>query len=180
MKAPPLLTTARLALSAPEARDADAIFERFAGDPEVTRYMSWPRHRSLEDTRAFLSFSASQWQRRDAGPYLIRAREDDRLLGATGLQIDGPGEAVTGYVLAKDAWGQGYATEALQAMVDLARTIGLARLTALCHHEHRASQRVLEKCGFERERRMRRSDFPNLAPGVRQDALCYTLRLHPD
>jgi ribosomal-protein-alanine N-acetyltransferase len=177
MKTPALVTTARLVLSAPEPGDADAIFERFASDFEVTRYMSWPRHRSLSDTRDFLSFSAAQWQRRDVGPYLIRAREDDRLLGATGLQIDGPGEAVTGYVLAKDAWGQGYATEALQAMVDLARTIGLVRLTALCHHEHRASQRVLEKGGFERERRMRRSEFPNLAPGVLQDAFCYSRTL---
>ena len=34
------------------------------------------------------------------------------LLGATGLELKDEGEAVTGYVLAKDAWGKGYATEA--------------------------------------------------------------------
>ena len=47
--------------------------------------------------------------------------------------------AMTGYVLARDAGGRGYATEALGAMVETTRTPGVRRLYALCHHEHRAS-----------------------------------------
>ena len=58
---------------------------------------------------------------------------------------------MTGYVLSKDAWGRGYATEALSAMVGLARETGVRRLFALCHHEHAASAHVLEKCDFARE-----------------------------
>ena len=49
---------------------------------------------------------------------------------------------MTGYVLAKDAWGQGYATEALRAMVNVARGIGIVSLSALCHPEHQASVHV--------------------------------------
>src|SRR5438552_18188698 len=44
--------------------------------------------------------------------------------------------------------GHGFATEALAAMVDLARSTGVHRLYALCHAVHRASAHVLEKCGF--------------------------------
>jgi RimJ/RimL family protein N-acetyltransferase len=98
-------------------------------------------------------------------------------LGATGLSVQDSGEAVTGYVLAKDAWGKGYATEALQAMVDTARRIGLHRLTACCHTEHFASQRVLEKCGFVRESTSCQAKFPNLASGVRHEAFWYALPL---
>ncbi len=167
-------------MSAPAPADAAAIFECYASDPEVTRYLGWPRHQSVSDTEAFLKFSAAQWEQWPAGPYLIRARADGRLLGGTGLAFEGESatEAVTGYVLTKAAWGYGYATEALRAMVDLANRIGVVRLYAQCHPEHRTSQRVLEKCGFARDASStRQSEFPNLAPGVAQDVVCYALTL---
>lgn len=161
--------------------DAAAIFERYASDPDVTRYLGWPRHQSVADTDSFLRFSAAEWEQRPAGPYLIRARSDDRLLGSTGLGFEGGHltEAVTGYVLAKDSWGMGYATEALRAMIDVAQQIDVARLYALCHSEHRASWRVLEKCGFAQDKSWtRQAEFPNLAPGVRQNVVCYALTVH--
>jgi RimJ/RimL family protein N-acetyltransferase len=78
-------------------------------------------------------------------------------------------------VLARDAWGQGYATEALIAMRDLALRLGVDRLYALCHPEHTASWRVLEKGGFVREGLMRGyAEFPNLEPGRKSDVLCYS------
>jgi RimJ/RimL family protein N-acetyltransferase len=81
---------------------------------------------------------------------------------------------MTGYVLAKDAWGKGYATEALTAVVEVASDIGVRRLYALCHPKHLASSRVLEKCGFERDARWNRPlEFPNIAAGIAQDVLCY-------
>jgi RimJ/RimL family protein N-acetyltransferase len=89
-------------------------------------------------------FSDSEWQRSSACPYLITSRTDERLLGSTGLVVETPHRAMTGYVLARDAWGQGFATEALLAMVELAERIGIARLYALCHPEHASSWRVLD------------------------------------
>lgn len=173
-KAPIEIETTRLVLVKPQASDAASIFERYAGDPDVTRFLGWPRHASVADTQAFLQYSAAEWERWPAGPYVIRSRSDGRLLGGTGLSFEGPQRAVTGYVLAKDAWGQGYATEALGAMTDVARRIGVGRLQAFCHPEHRASWRVLEKCGFERDGSWtQQAVFPNLAPGVPQDVLCY-------
>jgi ribosomal-protein-alanine N-acetyltransferase len=176
--APDALETARLSLRRPRAADADAIFMRFASDADVTRFVGWPRHRTVDDTRGFLQFSDAEWAKSPAGPYLIFARDDGRLLGSTGLMFETPYRAATGYVLARDEWGRGYATEALEAMIDLARTTGVRRLFALCHSAHAASARVLEKCNFAREGVLRGyAEFPNLMPIEPQDVLCYAILL---
>ncbi len=168
------LETARLVLTRPADADAEAIFERYAADPDVTRLLAWPTHRSVDDTRLFLEFSDAEWERGPVGPYLIWSRDSGALLGATGLSFDASGAATTGYVLARDAWGRGYATEALQAMVSRARELGVTHLSALCHPGHAASIRVLEKCGFAFESlRTGHSEFPNLALGVKADVAHY-------
>jgi RimJ/RimL family protein N-acetyltransferase len=174
LQAPHQLETDRLLLVKPAADDAEEVFTRYASDPAVTRYLGWPCHRSIADTEGFLAFSAAEWERWPAGPYLIRARSDGRLLGSTGLGFQQPDEALTGYVLARDAWAQGYATETLQAMLELARQLRVARVLALCHADHRASQRVLEKCGFTREAGWAgTTTFPNLSPEPSRDVFRY-------
>jgi [ribosomal protein S5]-alanine N-acetyltransferase len=178
--APVHLLGERLLFRKPEPRDADAIFSRYAGDAEVTRYISFPTHRSPDDARAFVEFSDQEWARWGCGPYLIHSRADDSLIGGTGLTFETPLRAMTGYILARDAWGRGYATEACRAMVDLAARLGVRRIYALCHADHRASARVLEKCGFAREAILRaHSVFPNFDPVEPQDVLSYA-RVIPD
>jgi ribosomal-protein-alanine N-acetyltransferase len=177
-RAPDAITTERLVLRRPRPSDADAIFARYASDPDVTRLVGWPRHRSVDDTRGFLAFSEAEWERAPAGAYLVESRETGALLGSTGFLFEAPSRAMTGYVLARDAWGGGYATEALRAIVETARPLGVRRLYALCHHEHRASARVLEKCGFSLEGCLRAyAEFPNLQPGEPQDVACYAILL---
>lgn len=180
MMAPPIVETLRLVLAAPRAEDGDAVFRRYASDPNVTRYLAWPRHRTIADTQAFLAFSSSQWEREGAGPYLIWSRADRQLLGSTGIDLESGRRAMTGCVLAEDAWGHGYATEALTTIVGVATDIGVRRLRAVCHPNHHASQRVLGKCGFERDGSWdRRIEFPNLASGQPQDVLCFGRDLQP-
>jgi hypothetical protein len=125
--APDALETSRLELRRPRASDADAVFARYSSDPDVTRYVGWPTHRAVEETRAFLEYSEAEWTRWPAGPYLILTREGGRLLGGTGLSFETSRRAMTGYVLAKDVWGMGYATEALEAMVGVAKNSGVRR-----------------------------------------------------
>jgi RimJ/RimL family protein N-acetyltransferase len=175
VRAPELIETPRLALRRPRATDAGAIFARYAADPDVTRYVGWPAHQTVDDTFGFLAFDGSQWEKWPAGSFLCWSRESGALLGGTGLLFETPLRAMTGYVFAKDAWGRGYASEALTAMVDLSRALGVVCLFAVCHADHRASARVLEKCGFSLEGTLRRyAEFPNLRPGEPQDVLCYS------
>ena len=175
MSAPERVETDRLVLRKPTVADIGAIYARYANDPEVTRFLAWPRHNVIDDTRAFIRFSDAEWQRWPAGPYLIEARDTGMLLGSTGLGFETTRRAATGYVLARDAWGCGYATEALHAMVAIASGVAVRRLYALCHPEHAASQHVLEKCGFAREATLRQyAEFPNLRPGEPTDVFCYS------
>ncbi len=114
------------------------------------------------------------WRSTAAGPYLIESKADGTLLGSTGLELTQSDGGVTGYVLRRAAWGRGYATESLRAMVGLTRAIGVREVAAVCHIEHVASQRVLEKCGFSCKGRVS-AHFPNLPAGTAPDALRYEL-----
>jgi RimJ/RimL family protein N-acetyltransferase len=177
VKAPETIETERLLLRRPRQSDAQAVFHRYASDREVTRYFSWPTHRSVADTLAFLAMSDDEWQRWPAGPYIVLTRANgvaSAVVGSTGLFYKSPTRAITGYVFAKDAWGLGYATESLQAMVDLAQQTGVARLEAICHAGHTPSAHVLEKCGFTREEvRREHFVFPNLKPQKKSDVFSY-------
>ena len=173
-KAPERIETSRLILRRPRVQDAEEVFARYAGDREVSRYLAWRLHESPATTRAFLEFSDAEWERWPAGPYLVESREDGRLLGGSGFAFETPYRASTGYVFARDAWGQGFATEVVRAQVEIARAMGLARLYALCHVDHAASTRVLEKSGFTQEGVLRRYlEFPNVGTGGPADVFCY-------
>lgn len=174
MQAPERVETPRLSLCRPSPADAEAIFRRYASDPEVTLYVGFPRHRQIADSRAFIEFSDALWARWPCGPYVAFRRDTGALAGGTGLMFETAARASTGYVLARDCWGLGLATEALGAMVDVAARCGVQRLYAVCHDQHRASARVLEKGGFTLEGTLRRfAEFPNLSPGRLCDVLCY-------
>ena len=174
MKGPERIETERLILRRPQSVDATSIFHRYASDPEVTRFLAWPTHRSVADTRLFLEYAEECWCRWPAGPYLIESRETGQLLGSTGLEFETSYRAATGYVLAKEAWGLGYATEALRAIQANSASLGIQRLYALCHHEHTASARVLSKCGFIFEGfHHAHTVFPNEGRDMAQDVVCF-------
>jgi [ribosomal protein S5]-alanine N-acetyltransferase len=175
-----IVETERLVLRRPRVSDVPAILARYASDPRVTRYMAFPTHRSVADTHAFIEWSDALWARwPKAGPLLVFARDGVTLLGGAGIANDSESVAQIGYVLARDAWGRGYATEALLASVETARAAGVRRLEAGVHVQHPTSGRVLEKAGFVREgvRYGRPIDFPNLPPLAIRDAALYTLAL---
>ncbi len=123
-----------------------------------------------------MRFSDSEWDRWSAGPLLIESKDTGQLLGSTGLMFESATSAAVGYVLAKDAWGHGYATETLQAVTSLAASLGVTRVFALCHPRHRASARVLDKGGFLLNASFIPAQFPNLDGTDRGEALMY---LHP-
>jgi [ribosomal protein S5]-alanine N-acetyltransferase len=169
------IDTARLVLRRPRASDVDSIFRSWASKPEVTRYMSWPRHESPVATLGFLRFSDSQWERWPAGPLVIELSDCEQLIGSTGYGFRSSVEAEVGYILDNRFWGSGYATEAMEAIIELAPCLGLERLTASVHPANTASMRVLAKCGFALQPDVSSSaEYPNLEPGAIVESLVHS------
>jgi RimJ/RimL family protein N-acetyltransferase len=105
--------------------------------------------------------------------YLVFARDSGRLLGSVGGAAQGT-RVQFGYCLARDAWGQGYATEAAGAFVEAVMSQpAIWRIQAFCDVENTASARVLEKIGLVFEGTLRRyMALPNLGD-VPRDMHCY-------
>jgi ribosomal-protein-alanine N-acetyltransferase len=177
VKAPEILRTTRLLLRRPDAADVTSIYDRYASDPEVCRYLAWPMHRSVDDTLGFLEFSDTEWRHWPAGPFLIFSRSGDKLLGSTGLAFENSSRASTGYVFARDSWGCGLATEVVLAMKSLAASLGVKGLYAHVFPDHVPSRRVLEKAGFLYDGTLAEEFlFPNLDPKKMFNVVSYSCR----
>lgn len=164
-KMPFQVQTERLVLRRPRRRDAQAIFEAYASDPEVTRHLTWRTHDSLADTQSFLDAADRGWSTGADTPYL--AWLEDSLVGATGLTRVGPGRMRTGFLVARPLWGQGFAGEMVGGMARVA--FGLARcdkLEALVDLENAGSVRVLKRFGFRQDGDAT-GVHPNVGPEVR-------------
>lgn len=138
----------RIKLRRPRVEDRDVIYEKWASVPEVTTYMAWPTHRSHKDCDAFLVMSDAMWDEYGCGPMIIEDRESGEIIGSAGLMFDGSDEVGVGYILSKEHWGQGYATEALELAIVGARDQAIEELVCGIHPAHIASRRVAQKCGF--------------------------------
>lgn len=169
---PSEFTTRSLRLRPPVMADAGGIFEEYASDPAVTRYLIWAPHES-EDTVA--RFLREMLARREAGAEFswILARPDrDRPIGMIGAHMHGH-MAEIGYVLGRAYWQRGYMTEAITVVSEwLLDQAEIFRVWAVCDTENTGSARALEKAGFEREALLRRWIMhPNRSPAPRD---CYS------
>lgn len=166
--------TERLTLRRVTPDDAPAILGTWAQDPEVTRYLAWRPHRTLEETEAYLEACDAAWREGRAYVWVIREKSTAALVGSIAARAGAHGIDL-GYLLARKAWGRGLMAEAVEEVAKwaLAQT-DVFRVWATCDVENPASARVLEKAGFELEGTLRRWDVhPNLADEPR-DALCYS------
>ncbi len=166
--APTTFITARLQLRQPALDDAPTIFARYTQDPEVARYMIWRPHTSVAETERFLQRCFAVWADGSAFPYVIERQEDGQLLGMIEFRVD-DFKAEFGYVLARDAWGHGYMSEALTCLVDwtLAQPT-IYRAAAFHDVDNPASGRVMAKAGMAYEGLLRRfSIHPNVSAAPR-------------
>lgn len=164
MQPPATFTTARLLLRAPLVTDADAIFQGYAQDPEVTRFLIWKPHRNLSETRAFIERCLAGWEQQTEFTYTITDAQTTQLLGMLSLRIRSFAASL-GYVIRRSAWGQGIMPEAAGCLAEWALAQeGIYRVWATCDYDNRASARVLEKIGMQREGLMRRAIIhPNIS-----------------
>jgi ribosomal-protein-alanine N-acetyltransferase len=172
MKPPTTFETARLRLRPARPEDAPVIFETWAQDAEVSRYVTWPPHRSIDDTREFLRYCAAGWEKNGPFVWVIVPRETSGPVGTIELRPQGH-RVELGYVLARPYWGRGFMSEVVRVLVDWALSQpDVHRVWAVCDVENHASARVLEKAGMEREGTLRRWATVNVSP-LSRDALCY-------
>ncbi|MBI5773755.1 MAG: GNAT family N-acetyltransferase [Verrucomicrobia bacterium] len=151
MNPPESFHTARLLLRKPRPEDAPLIFAAYAQDAEVTRYLTWPPHKTVGVTQAVVERLLAAWQSGAEFSWLLFSRAGDELVGAISARPDGH-RIDLGYVLARCHWTQGLMTEAVLAVVQWALTEpSVFRVWAVCDTENPASGRVLEKAGLKRE-----------------------------
>jgi RimJ/RimL family protein N-acetyltransferase len=155
--------------------DAEAIYNGYAQDEQVTKYVTWAPHSSIGITHEFLRRCNRVWEEKSSFPWVIIRRDENNLIGMVEIHIQGH-KANLGYVIARPEWGKEYATEAAQAVVSWAiEQPGIMRVWSVCDVENIASARVLEKVSMEREGLLRKYIMhPNVSKKPR-DVYCYSL-----
>jgi [ribosomal protein S5]-alanine N-acetyltransferase len=172
---PEKITTDRLSLQRLRYEDAEEIFYCYASKPEATRFMAWPTHQSVTDTRGFLRYAVSAWFEGMDYSFGIRIKDSNRMIGSFGV-INENGKIQFGYILSPTQWGNGYATEACrQMMALLLLEKDVYRIGTYVDLENTASIKVLEKSGLVEEARLKKwMRFPN-QHGEPKDCALYSL-----
>ncbi|HXV78280.1 MAG TPA: GNAT family N-acetyltransferase [Candidatus Binatia bacterium] len=175
MNPPKILETKRLRLRKPVLQDADEIFQKYAQDPEVTKYLTWRPNRNIRETRDFLAACLRAWDRDKSFHWVIERKTGRELLGMITARVDDQ-KWELGYVLARSYWGKGYMTEVLKGLVDWAlKQEEIYRIWSVCDVDNFASARVMEKAGMKREGVLRRwSMHPTISDEPR-DSYCYAI-----
>ena len=96
--------------------DAAVIFDKYAQDPDVSRYLTWRPNRSVGETREFLQAGLVAWREGQSYHWTIVRKKDQELMGMINARVENHKWQI-GYVLARAYWGKGYMTEALRKLV---------------------------------------------------------------
>ena len=142
----PLVKTERLLLLPLSADDAEPVFSLTA-DPEVTKYMRFDTHQTVEETRSLIA----DYCKPGNVAYKVLLAQTGEFIGVFALKNseDHPAAVDISLFTAPDSWNNGYATEILSAAADIASHLMQADLLlAYVVAEHTASCHVLEKAGY--------------------------------
>ena len=155
--------------------DLDSILA-YARDEIVARYVPWEPN-TEEGAKAFLDsvFSDARQTPRVSYELAIVERATDLVVGTARIGIESVAHprADIGYVLRRDRWGEGFATEAARLLLAFGfDELGMRRIWATSHPDNVASARVLEKIGMSYEGRIRDHLF---VKGAWRDSLAYAI-----
>jgi RimJ/RimL family protein N-acetyltransferase len=142
------LTTERLILRPPRVEDFEPWVD-VVGDPQTARFIGGqqPRNTAWRSAMAV----AGAWYLQGFAMFSVLERLSGRWIGRVGPWMpDGwPGTEV-GWVIARDCWGKGYATEAATAAIDwVFRHLGWSEVIHVIDADNAASQRVAIKLGSQ-------------------------------
>jgi ribosomal-protein-alanine N-acetyltransferase len=170
----PEFLTPRLLLRRLRPADAAAMFE-YASRSDVGKYVMFHEHQSIKDSEDFIATVEMQSGTGFGLVWAMELRESGRMIGTIGIHNVNleVGSVEAGYALHPDAWGKGYATEALRGMIGVIfEQSPIDRIEA--HHvaEHIASGRVMEKAGMQYEGCLRQA---RTMKGIRRDMKVYSI-----
>ncbi len=145
------LETQRLILRKAMEEDAQAMYENWAADPEVTKFLTWPAYTSLEFAKKRIQIWIGEYKNGDNYQWMIVPKDLGQPIGSISVvaKDDQAGKAELGYCIGRAWWHQGIMTEALQAVMDyLFDEVGLDLLEARHDPNNPHSGAVMRKCGM--------------------------------
>ena len=158
------LETERLILRPFTLDDAEPMFRNWAGDSDITKYLSWKPHGSVEDTKTRLEQWIQSYAKQEYYHWAIVLKEISEPIGgvAVGQQSDVTQMVHLGYSIGKPWWNKGIMTEALHALIAFFfREVGVNRIEARHDPRNAGSGRVMVKCGMKYEGLIRQADKNN-------------------
>lgn len=147
----PILESKRLILRPLSVNDAEHIYNSWASDPEVARYMIWDIHESINDTIEWLKIEEANIYDDKNYCWGFVLKETGTLIGSGGISYkENEGMYQLGYNIMKKYWNQGIATEAGKVILEFAES-KLGEKKFLCRHanENIGSMKVMTKLGFK-------------------------------
>ncbi len=154
------LKTPRLTLRPFVMEDAQAMFDNWASDPEVTKFLTWPAHESLEITKMVLESWVFGYESPNHYQWAIVPHEDGQPIG--GISVVASNDEAQwveiGYCIGSRWWGMGIMPEALKAVLAFFfEEVGMLRVQA-CHDPRNPnSGAVMRKCGMTYEGTLRQA-----------------------
>ncbi len=142
------LKTERLHFRKIKMNDASRIFNCWASDDEVTKYLTWNTEKSIDEAKEIISIWLKDYENEGCFRYGIELLGTNELIGMIdAVNIDG--YYAIGYVLGREYWNKGYMSEALKWFVSHLLNEGYHKIMIKADVRNIASNRVIEKCGFE-------------------------------
>ena len=171
----PILETERLRLDPLTPADGKAMFP-ILGDPEVMAWWDVPEIDDPDVVDEIVRGQVEEMQSGRAIYWAMRTLADGEFLGTCDLsEIERRHRrAEVGFMLGRNAWGRGYALEAIRTIVAFAASAGVRKLSARTHLGNLRSDRLLETLGFTEEGLLRGHI---LKAGERRDCRLYGLLL---
>ena len=139
-------------LRAGKTDDAKGLFANYTSNEEASRYLQRKPHSSVEDTRSFLQeWGEPSWGDDGRYAWVISVPDRGEAIGVVLLIIHEHGAEIH-FGISPNNWGQGYATEAVQAVMKwITDSSAINEVTTVCDCEHASSAKVLLKSGFKQQ-----------------------------
>ena len=158
------IETRRLILRQFTLNDAEPMYRNWASDGEVTRYLTWTPHESVEETKSLLKEWIDDYKKPEKYEWCIELKEIGEPIGSIGVVgiREKIGAMEIGYCISEAYWHQGITSEAFEAVIAyLTKEVGARRIESRHDTRNPYSGKVMEKCGLKYEGTKIQGDWNN-------------------